>query len=516
MSKNDVKVEKEKKTKKNRSGLIWMISTASFAVLLLLVCQFFLVDGVDNQKTFMPNTTINGIDVSGLNETQAQNVVAYNLLNTRDEVSLNLNYKGKNWQFVGSDFEIANDIEKEINDAINYGQSGNFFTKKKIANEVKKNGLNLTISYKNVLGGIDQKLEEVITEVEQEYAPYQVIFTPESENMFSIQAPKPQIVVDRQKLFEQIDNELAVNKTANIEIPVIETPIEINEEELLSKIGLRAKFSTNYTKSSKNRKSNIKKALSSFNGKIVMPGDRISFNETTGPRNEENGYKKANIILNGAYVEGTGGGVCQASTTLYNALLLAGIDVLEVSNHSLPASCVPLSLDAMVSEGSSDMIFENNTQSPIYIKCYGTDDDVIVEIYGDKFDEGMTLKTRAELVKIIPHNGDTIIPDSNGDYEDYVVYKGEYHRIKYPREGYESKAYLQILQGEEVIDEREIRHDYYWPQDGIIVEGTEEVTEGIILPQNNVKFIPPQQVSDEQTSTVRARLEKDNPAAFNP
>ena len=85
----------------------------------------------------------------------------------------------------------------------------------------------------------------------------------------------------------------------------------------------------------------------------------------------------------------------------------------------------------------------------------------------------------------------------------YVVYKGEYHRVKYPREGYESKAYLQFLKDGEITEEREIRHDYYYPQEGIIVEGTEDVTDGITLPQNKVTF-------------VQSRLEKQNPSALNP
>ena len=67
-----------------------------------------------------------------------------------------------------------------------------------------------------------------------------------------------------------------------------------------------------------------------------------------------------------------------------------------------------------------------------------------------------------------------------------------------------------------MVEEREIRHDYYYPQDGIIAEGTEEVTDGITLPKNDVKFIPPQQTASVQTDNVRAKLEKENPSAFNP
>ena len=507
---------KEIKKKKHKGAFFWMLGVSAFAVLTLFACQFFFMDDM-TQKTFLENTKINGIDVSGLTEKQAENVVAYNLLTTRDEVSLNLTYKDKSWNFKGSDFEIASDIDQKIHEAMSYGRSSNVFEKKKFEKQVKDEGLNLSISYKSVLGGIDQKVDEIASELEQDSSPAEVLFNPNNaQKMFTLAQPKPEIRVDKEKLLQEIDTALCESKTASVAIPYTEIITEVDENEILSGLGLISKFSTDYSKSSSSRKNNIKRALSSFNGLIVKPEDEVSFNETTGPRTEENGYKKANIILNGAYVEGSGGGVCQASTTLYNALLLSGIDIVEVSHHSLPASYVPLSLDAMVSDGSSDMVFKNGLESPIYIRTYGTDTDAVVEIYGSKNEEGISLRTRAELIKVLPHGGDKIVPDTAGEYSNYVIYKGEYYRVKYPREGYESKAYLQIIKNGEVIGEREIRHDYYYPQEGIIAEGTEEVTEGITLPQNDVKFIPPQQTSKVQNTSIRAKLEKENPSAFNP
>lgn len=509
--------KEEGKAKKSRkSGVFWLLGTSSLAVAILLACQFFIVDNANKNETFMKNTTINGIDVSGLTEKQAENLISYNLLNTRDEVSLKLKYNDQEWEFVGSDFEIANDIDKRINEAINYKRGQNFFERRKIAKQVEKEGLALNISYKSVLGGLDQKIDVILEDIEQNSSPAEVVFNPNSEEMFDVLPAKNQIIVDRQKLMEEIDKSLSNSKTAEINIPVTEIVTEIDKKEIISKLGLRSKFSTNYASSSNNRKTNVKKALGAFNGLIIRPGEEISFNTMTGPRTEENGYKKANIILNGAYVEGVGGGVCQASTTLYNAVILSGMDVVEVTHHSLPASYVPLSLDAMVSEGTFDMIFKNNFDFPIYIKTYGTDEEAIVEIYGNKFSEGESIRTRAELVKVLPHGGDKIVPDTNGEYSNYIIYKGEYYRVKYPREGYESKAYLQYLQDGQVISEKEIRHDYYWPQDGIIAEGTEEVSEGITLPDNKVNFIPPQKITDSTTSTVKSRLEKENPSAYNP
>ena len=222
-------------------------------------------------------------------------------------------------------------------------------------------------------------------------------------------------------------------------------------ESLVDKITLRSSFSTSYATSSNDRKSNVKLALSKFNGLIVEPGEEVSFNNITGERTIENGYKNAKIIVGGKYVNGIGGGVCQASTTLYNAIIRSDIEVLQVNHHTLPASYVPLSFDAMVSEGYADLKFKNNLSTPIFIKTICDNSTATVEIYGEPFEDGVSIQTKAELVKVLPHGGDDIITDYKGEYEDKVLYRGEYYRLKYPQEGYESKGYVEYVKNGEVV-----------------------------------------------------------------
>ena len=379
-----------------------------------------------------------------------------------------------------------------------------------------RSGLNVNISYKNVLGGIEDKLEEIIAKVETNAENAQVVFNPNSEKMFSVEEGKNALKVDRDELNTKLDEALKEANKVTIEIPTTEVVPKLDKEALLKQITLRSSFQTSYATSSNDRKSNVKKALSAFNGKIIASGEEVSFNAVTGPRTVENGYKKANIIMNGVYVSGAGGGVCQASTTLYNALLLADVEVLASSHHSLPASYVPLSFDAMVSEGYADLVFKNTLDSPIYIKAYGDDTTAHVEIYGQPFEEGKSIKTRAEFVKILPHDGDKIIQDENGEYTNYVLYKGEYHRLKYPREGYESKGYVQYLEDGKVVEEKMVRHDYYYPQSGLIVEGKESLGEGMTLPASNVKLIPAQRVTSESEERIKNKIEKLSPSEYNP
>jgi len=309
--------------------------------------------------------------------------------------------------------------------------------------------------------------------------------------------------IDNEKSFYNITDDN--DKTEENVTETLSTIPDENKKDSMPTMALRSKFNTDFSKSSSDRKSNISLALSKFNGMIVEPGQTVSFNDVTGLRNSENGYKNAKIIVDGKYVPGVGGGVCQASTTLYNALLLADIDVLKVCHHTLPASYVPLSFDAMVSEGYADLVFKNNLNFPILIKTNTTDKDVNVEIYGQPLDEGINIKTISKLINIIPHSGDDIVEDKTGEYEDKVLYKGEYYRLKYPVEGYESQGFVQYYKNGELIHEKQIRSDKYLPQNGIIVEGAYSLEEGMTLPASNVKYIPPQKVTQSTIDLAKTR-----------
>lgn len=504
------------KKEKSQKGFLWFLGVSAMSVALLIGCQFFFENTITGKEKFYDNTKINGIDVGGMSVAEAENVVLTDMLNSRKEIEIELTSKDKSWTLCGSDFEVSNKIQPLIEQISKYGKDGNFFQNMQKAKQIKAEGKDFQISYTNVLADIDEKINDIIDEVEQESKPACLVFQPNEEQVFAVDEGQNAIIVNRDQLYQEIDNALTNNKKVKIEIPIIEIENQIDIEALKDSVALRGEFSTSYATSSAERKNNVKKAIDSFNGMIVEPGQTVSFNETTGPRTEAQGYKNAHIIVGGVYVDGVGGGVCQASTTLYNALLLSDIEILSVNHHSLPASYVPLSFDAMVSGSYSDLVFKNTLDNPIYIKTFADDSNVTVQIYGQKFEDGVTIKRRAELVKILPHNGDKIIPDTKGEYSNRILYKGEYLRIKYPREGYESKGYLQYYKNGELVEEKEIRHDYYLPQDGIVMEGVESPVEGMIIPASDVKIIKPQKVTKASEEIVKNKLEKTNPSEYNP
>lgn len=157
-------------------------------------------------------------------------------------------------------------------------------------------------------------------------------------------------------------------------------PAAVTSEELLPAVTPIATFSTSYA-DQPNRVHNLRLACRMLNATVIEAGAEFSFNAQVGPRTQERGFRSAKIISDGAFVEGIGGGVCQVSTTLYNAAMAAGLRQIEVRRHSLAVHYVAPARDAMVSEWS-DLRFANDTDRPVYLYASAHNGKVIVRIYG--------------------------------------------------------------------------------------------------------------------------------------
>ena len=229
---------------------------------------------------------------------------------------------------------------------------------------------------------------------------------------------------------------------------------------------LRSKFYTSYPSSSDERKENIKLAATSLNKVFVDVNKEFSFNDTVGVRSEERGYKKSKIIVNGKFVDGLGGGVCQVSTTLYNAVLLAGLKVTEYHPHTLPVSYIAPSFDAMVNYNSADLKFVNDTGSPIYIISKADDSQIQIEIYGEKMENKLVRQSIVTKTLEVPEP--EIIFGSVKDYPDLI--KGESKVLSYGKEGLKSEGFLISVVDGKVESIKKIRKDEYKPLKTQIVE----------------------------------------------
>ena len=233
------------------------------------------------------------------------------------------------------------------------------------------------------------------------------------------------------------------------------------------KMVLRAEFFTSYSTSSQERKENISLASKALDNTFVDVGCEFSFNQTVGPRTEKRGYKVSKIIVGGEFVDGVGGGVCQVSSTLYNAVLLAGLKVIEFHPHSLPVSYVAPSFDAMVNSGSADLKFVNDTLNPILIRTYADQSTLKVEIYGQKLQEKFVRKS--VITEEIPAPDMLIEYDETGQFPELL--DGQSKVVKYGKIGYKSQGYILVMRNGKLVNMIKIRTDSYAPTRGKIIVG---------------------------------------------
>ena len=168
-------------------------------------------------------------------------------------------------------------------------------------------------------------------------------------------------------------------------------PLKVTVPEITTKmIGTEAfpdlisEFSTKYSQSQRDRTTNLKLAAEKINGTVLMPGEVFSYNTVVGKRTIDAGYKEAKIYVNGEVVDGLGGGICQVSSTLYNAVLYANLEIVERRNHQFVPSYAGAGLDATVVYGSIDFQFKNTRNYPIKIQCSVDRGICNFQIYGLK------------------------------------------------------------------------------------------------------------------------------------
>jgi len=394
-------------------------------------------------------------------------VIASTQFSYADErASIHFTYKGKSYHYIDEliaapDHIVAEDIQlRKINAPLS--------EKMKLVEKV----LTMDTDFKKailvafpLLQGVTDKITEEVNALPVDST---ITFRPNAKPMFLVNPEKNGYEVVDDTLYRDIFMHLKQGKKTPLAIkPKILSP-EVTAFENMKLTQLRAKFSTSYEKSSADRKHNIFLAMQKINGTVLGTGEEFSFNKTVGARSEKNGFKTGKIILNGEYVNGIGGGVCQASTTLYNAALRADMHILHARNHSLAASYVPLSFDAMVNSGTSDLSFKNTGNTPVFIKATANDSTVEVEFYGLKLPYKITTESVTILTEPPPEDKEII--DVDYQYFTRDTATGTRKRIVQGRGKVKSEGYLLYHDFAGTLIKRElIRKDTYLSMQGTVV-----------------------------------------------
>ncbi|MDD3268722.1 MAG: VanW family protein [Syntrophomonadaceae bacterium] len=274
--------------------------------------------------------------------------------------------------------------------------------------------------------------------------------------------------VNEAATFSGLPQELKGFESLKIPITMAVVHPEV-EEDALQNMGEIAAFSTWFNAGDINRSNNLYLATSSINGSMLDPGEVFSFNHRVGERVVEAGYRDALVIVGNKFEPGLGGGVCQVSSTLYNAILLAGLPIIERHNHALTVAYVPVGRDATVVYGLQDFKFKNTTGHPLYIRALARGGRLQINVYGN-----IAAKKRVELTTVI----DQTIAFKESRQVDASLPPGQekVDHVGFP--GYVSRTFRSYLDQEgKVIEKEKLSTDYYKPLDKLILTGSEAASE---------------------------------------
>ena len=313
---------------------------------------------------------------------------------------------------------------------------------------------------------------------------YIVSFNPDdSANPFTFQQEVYGQRLDTSAIREQILDMVANLQSGEI---LLQTEIlypSVTVEQLSQTVALRNRSYTDIsTSSTEDRTENIRIAFSKINGTILAHGEKFSFNKIVGRRTRENGFLPAIEYAYGLQTMGWGGGVCQASTTMYLAAVQSGMTILKREPHSMAVNYTELGMDATVSDTIGreiDFSFQNNTGSPVYIAAHVVKSPTSkkklaceVRIYGQSLGD-VSYKLEAETVQVIPKPLTPIMKeDKNGDY---VTYTDEQHVLQ-GRDGYVVNAYLVTTQNGHTLSRDLITTDTYPEKADTIYTGVKNRT----------------------------------------
>lgn len=305
--------------------------------------------------------------------------------------------------------------------------------------------------------------------------PINAEFVRTSRTTYEIKPHQMGLKLDRGKLMEIMSYiENRENKEyEEIIIPVEFIYPEITEDELKAQLfrdtlsSYTTHFSTN-SENNYNRSINIGLAADSIDGTLLLPGEIFSFNDVVGPRTAQKGYRTAHVFVAGKITDGTGGGVCQVSTTLYNAVLRANLEVSERHNHMFTVGYVPLGHDAAVSYGYADLVFKNTTSYPLRINAtVSQDNNLTFKISSTNDYPNQNVKLATKTISTTPISVQYI--------DDNTLPQGTVVVDENGMEGYVVDTYIRIYNGDVLIKEEKLHRSVYQMYPKKIKRGTSPV-----------------------------------------
>ena len=515
-------VEKIKKRKKIivRVG----IAVAVFLVLLTAFSIVFALMNINNSNV-MQGVFINNIDMSGMSQDEVKTKLE-TLANEKLSKEMNVTYKDYNSTINASIIELNYDINSAVEEACSIGRSGNLITNNYAILKAMlfKDNIDINISLnediaKTTIADMEANIPNALVQSDYYIEDKQLIITKgkrgtviEDEQFLEnikncyadlvststdIEFPVIEVDPDRidiDKIHEEVYKEpkdayyneepfeiypevegidfdveaakklLQEDKEEyEIDLIISKPKVTINDLSEIAFKDVLATFSTRYDASNAPRTTNLKLAAGKINGTVLGAEEEFSYNKVVGERTIAAGYKEAKIYASGEVVDGLGGGICQISSTLYNAAVLANLDITQRRNHQFVTSYLPAGRDATVVYGSQDFKFKNTRKYPIKIEMTVANGMAKATIYGIKEEPEYEISIQTSTVSTIPfattYQDDNTLPAGT----EKVKQKGA--------NGLVTQTYKIVKQNGTVVSKTLLSKDVYNAMQKIILKG---------------------------------------------
>ena len=372
--------------KSKKAGLILTVGAALF----LAAGAPALADETD---TISKNVYIGGVNVSGMTEEQATKAVEEKLgKGTGGNYTVKIG--DETTTAMAEDFGMEWTNREVVHEAMEVAKGGNLIKQYKDKKDLQVEPKNFEVAYAPNEQAVKTYVEKLAEEYNRDAEEGDITF---ANGYPEVTGGETGIAVNVDQSVSSIMKALEGDGTELTVVAEVQKPSVTKEE--LSQVKDVLGTATTYYGSSYERNTNVEVGASKINGTLIMPGETFSVTAAVTPFNADNGYYPAPSYESGQVVDTYGGGICQVSTTLYNAVLKAELQVDERHNHTMLVSYVDPSKDAAIAEGLMDFIFTNNTDAPIYIYGVGYQGTLNFTIYGHETrDPNRSISFRSETL----------------------------------------------------------------------------------------------------------------------
>ncbi|MCR4707418.1 MAG: VanW family protein [Clostridiales bacterium] len=360
------------------------------------------------EDRIVPGVFVDGVDLAGMTREDAEAVFADRKRQKQADFTLTVRADGKQWRVTSSEVPMTFRISDVLDQAFLAGHTGTLDARLSRMDALLSEPLKLQTDYNYDITKIEDLVAKIASAVDVEAKDAALDAFDPLTKTFTFRPEAAGKKLNREKLAEDLLNALTQEAfDAPVEGAMEPVMPEIRLSDLDGRFGMISTFTTETT-TDRDRNTNIRISSEALNGRVVQPGDTLSFNSCTGKRTYEKGYREAHAIVGGVLVDDTGGGVCQTSSTLFNAVVRADLAIVKRYAHSWPSIYVPRGEDATVNWPSRDFVFRNTSQYPVFLVAGYENRKVTVEVYGRLPDTWASIDLSSVTVRTTKPGNDTV------------------------------------------------------------------------------------------------------------